>query len=185
MANVNKIMKASILTIVQMAVFAAIIAICAQIQIPFVSGVPFTLQTTGVILSGLVLGSKKGTLAVMVYIMLGAVGVPVFAGFSGGLGIILAHTGGFILSFPILAFMSGIASTKKHLLLWPIFVTLGVIANLALGMLWFGFVTGNTLPASFTMVVLPFLLTSLLQIVASISLGRSLRYAISKSRITI
>ncbi|MCL2353705.1 MAG: biotin transporter BioY [Defluviitaleaceae bacterium] len=178
-------MKLPILTIVQMAVFAAIIAICAQIQIPFVSGVPFTLQTTGVILSGLILGPKKGTMAVVVYVLLGAAGVPVFAGFSSGIGIISGYTGGFILSFPLLAFVSGIASTKKQLLLWPVFVSIGVAANLTLGMVWFSFVTGNTLPASFTMVVLPFLITSLLQIIASISLGRSLRYAISKSRITI
>ena len=61
--------------------------------------VPFTLQTFGVFMAVGVLGGKRGSLAVLVYILLGVIGVPVFAGFSGGLGILLNNTGGYIIGF--------------------------------------------------------------------------------------
>ena len=91
-------------------IFAAIIAVCAQVSLPMPYGVPLTLQTFAIQLAGVVLGPKKGALAALVYITLGAVGVPVFAGFTGGMGIVLGVTGGFILSFPLLALLAGIGS---------------------------------------------------------------------------
>ena len=69
---------------VYIAVFVVVMAICSWISIP--ATVPFTLQTFGVFLAVGVLGGKRGTLSILVYILLGAVGVPVFAGFSGGIG---------------------------------------------------------------------------------------------------
>ena len=79
------------------AIFAVLIAICSWISIPMT--VPFTLQTFGVFMAVGVLGGKRGSLAVLVYILLGAIGVPVFAGFSGGFGILLNNTGGYIIGF--------------------------------------------------------------------------------------
>ena len=82
---------------VYIAIFAVLMAICSWISIPMT--VPFTLQTFGVFMAVGVLGGKKGTLAVLIYILLGAIGVPVFAGFSGGIGILLNTTGGYIVGF--------------------------------------------------------------------------------------
>ena len=79
------------------AIFAVLIAICSWISIPMT--VPFTLQTFGVFMAVGVLGGKRGSLAVLVYILLGVIGVPVFAGFSGGLGILLNNTGGYSIGF--------------------------------------------------------------------------------------
>ena len=79
------------------AVFAVIMAICSWISIP--AQVPFTLQTFAVFLAFGVLGGKRGTMAVLVYILLGAVGIPVFAGFTGGIGVLMGNTGGYILGF--------------------------------------------------------------------------------------
>lgn len=76
------------------AVFTVLIAICSWISIPMT--VPFTLQTFAVFLSVSILGGRRGTMAVLVYVLLGAVGIPVFAGFTGGPGIILNTTGGYI-----------------------------------------------------------------------------------------
>ena len=78
-------------------VFAVIMAICSWISIP--AQVPFTLQTFAVFLAFGVLGGKRGTMAVLVYILLGAVGIPVFAGFTGGIGVLMGNTGGYILGF--------------------------------------------------------------------------------------
>lgn len=79
------------------AMFAALMAVCAWISIP--ATVPFTLQTFGVFVAVLLLGGKRGTLSVLVYILLGFVGVPVFAGFTGGPGKLLGATGGYIVGF--------------------------------------------------------------------------------------
>ena len=75
--------------LVYIAVFTAIIAVLAQISIPMPGGVPMTLQTFAVPLAGLVLGTKRGTLSALLYVLLGTLGVPVFAGLSGGPGIVL------------------------------------------------------------------------------------------------
>ena len=83
--------------IVYIAVFAVIMAICSWISIP--TTVPFTLQTFGVFIAVGVLGGKRGSLAVLVFIILGAIGVPVFSGMSGGVGILLGSTGGYIIGF--------------------------------------------------------------------------------------
>ena len=81
--------------IVYIAVFAVIMAICSWISIP--AAVPFTLQTFGVFVAVGVLGGKRGTLSILVFILLGAIGVPVFAGFSGGIGVLAGTTGGYII----------------------------------------------------------------------------------------
>ena len=76
---------------------AALIAVCSWITVPL--AVPITLQTFAVFCAVLLLGGKNGTYAVALYIMLGAVGVPVFSGFKGGIGHILGPTGGYIVGF--------------------------------------------------------------------------------------
>ena len=93
------------------ALMAAVTAVAAQITIPLpFSPVPFTLQVLAVILSGLLLGPRHGALSQVVYVLVGAVGVPVFAQFSGGLGVVLGPTGGYILSYPLAAAIAGLAA---------------------------------------------------------------------------
>ena len=87
--------------------FAAVIAVLAQIAIPLPSGVPVTLQTFAVALTAVVLGARLGSLSTLIYILLGAAGAPVFTGFYGGLGAIVGKTGGFIWGFLFLAFFTG------------------------------------------------------------------------------
>jgi biotin transport system substrate-specific component len=88
-------MKVKDMTLIAM--FAAIMAVCSWISVP--APVPFTLQTMAVFLAVGLLGGKRGSIAVAIYILLGAVGLPVFAGFSGGLGALLGLTGGYIFGF--------------------------------------------------------------------------------------
>ena len=83
--------------IVLTALMAVIMAVCSWISIP--TEVPFTLQTFAVFCALLLLGGRNGFFSVLVYILLGAVGIPVFAGFSGGMGVILGTTGGYIVGF--------------------------------------------------------------------------------------
>lgn len=79
---------------------AALIAVCAWISIP--TAVPFTMQTFAIFLLLRLLGGRRGTLSILVYLMLGAVGLPVFAQFTGGIGIMLGSTGGYMLGFVLI-----------------------------------------------------------------------------------
>ncbi len=167
--------------ICQVAIFTALIAILAQISIPLPGGVPLTLQTLAIPLAGLVLGAKKGTAATLVYVLLGAAGVPVFAGFKGGLGSVLGLTGGFIISFPLMAFISGLAADRdsKRLILPSLF--LGAIANYAIGTVWFSIASQNSLMAAYLACVLPFIPTAILKIFIASWLGPMLKGALIRA----
>ena len=94
--------RAFIRDIALISVSAALITICSWISIPL-GPIPFTLQTLGILAVMLTIGGRRGTIAILVYLALGAVGVPVFAGFKGGIGAFLGPTGGFLIGFVIAA----------------------------------------------------------------------------------
>ena len=116
---------------VYIAVFAVVMAICSWISIP--ATVPFTLQTFGVFLAVGVLGGKRGTLSILVYILLGAVGVPVFAGFSGGIGSLFGNAGGYIIGFLVGA-----------LVMWGMEKVMGMIFCMCAG-LWLNTITRSAI----------------------------------------
>ena len=88
--------RISVKNIVLAGMFAAFLAVMSQVSLPMPTGVPITVQVFAVALVGVILGWKRGVLAVLVYILIGAVGVPVFANFKGGLSILTGLTGGYI-----------------------------------------------------------------------------------------
>ena len=91
----NQTSKFSVRDICYAGLFAAVIAVMAQISIPMPLGVPMTMQTFAITLAAVVLGSKLSAIATLVYLLLGAVGVPVLANFSGGIDKFVGPTGGF------------------------------------------------------------------------------------------
>ena len=92
--------------IVLVGMFAAVLAVISQISLPMPSGVPITVQVFGVALVGAVLGYKLGFLATVVYILIGAAGLPVFANFHGGIASLTGMSGGYILAWPVMALLS-------------------------------------------------------------------------------
>mgnify|MGYP001291843346 FL=1 len=106
------------LDMVYIAIFAVIIAVCSWISVPMV--VPFTLQTFGVFCAVGLLGGKRGTLSVLIYVLLGAVGVPVFAGFSSGIGTLFGVTGGYIMGFIFTALIYWLITAIFGKKLWAI-----------------------------------------------------------------
>ena len=104
----NQTSKFSVRDICYAGLFAAVIAVMAQISIPMPLGVPMTMQTFAITLAAVVLGSKLSAIATLVYLLLGAVGVPVLANFSGGIDKFVGPTGGFLISFPIMAYIIGL-----------------------------------------------------------------------------
>lgn len=122
------------------AMFAALLAVCAWISLP-VADVAFTLQTFGVALALGLLGGKRGSAAIFVYLLLGAAGVPVFAGFRGGFGALLGATGGYIAGFLLWSLVYWLVTAlwgqnKKIRLLG---MALGLLVCYAFGTVWFYF----------------------------------------------
>lgn len=173
------------------AVFTVLIAICSWISIP--TAIPFTLQTFAVFLAVTILGGKRGTIAVTLYVLLGAVGVPVFSEFTGGLGIILRNTGGYIIGFIFSALvmwlMESIFIKKLHvkhvLVIQAVSMTLGLLACYAAGTAWFSFVyMKDAGPIGLTTVlgwcVVPFIIPDAVKIALALMLGNMLRGPLSR-----
>ena len=177
--------KVNIRELCQISIFTAIIVICAQVSIPMPYGVPMTLQTFAIPLAGVVLGKKNGTIATLIYILLGASGVPVFAGFTSGMGIIFSMTGGFIISFPFMAWSAGVGAARENNLILIMWLLAGTTINSLCGMLIYSLVTSNSLTASFGYVVTPFIPAALVKIVLVIAVGKSLRQALKKSGVLL
>jgi len=175
----------STLDIVYIGVFTALIAICSWISIP--TTVPFTLQTFAVFLAVGLLGGRNGTLSVIVYILLGAIGLPVFAGFSGGFGIILGSTGGYIIGFILSALIMWAFEKFLGNKAWVSILSmiLGLIACYALGTIWFMKVYGSSnepvgLMTTLSWCVIPFIIPDVVKIVLAFVLSNRLRRFVKK-----
>ena len=135
--------------------FAALILVCSQLALPMPTGVPLTLQTFAVALGGFLLGPGYGALAVGVYLLLGAAGLPVFSGFVGGLGRLAGPTGGFLWGFLLLAAGCGLGRGRSLLLRFLPGLA-GLLLCHLLGSLWYARSAGLALSAA-AAVSLPFL----------------------------
>ncbi|MDO5422992.1 MAG: biotin transporter BioY [Eubacteriales bacterium] len=161
------------------ALFAALTAACSQIQIPLPM-VPINLALFSVHLSALLLGKKYGALSQAIYILLAAVGVPVMAGFTGGLGILMGKTGGYAIGYILSAFLTGLICEKWGTEFWKMCIAavVGCAACYVLGTIWFMVVTGLDLGTSLAYCVLPFLPGDAVKIVLAGALAVRLRPAL-------
>ena len=166
--------------IVYIAVFAVIMAICSWISIP--AAVPFTLQTFGVFIAVGVLGGKRGSLSVLVFILLGAIGIPVFANFSGGIGVLAGPTGGYIIGFLFSALLMWAMEKLpgKKSVMQIVSMIAGLIVCYAVGTVWFVIVYGRMNgPIGFTAAlascVVPFIIPDIIKIALAYVLSRKLR----------
>ena len=160
--------------------FAAMTAVLSQISIPLPNGIPLTLQLLAVFLCGVILGAKKGFISTLVYVALGAIGLPVFAGFTGGFQYIVGYSGGFIISFPLVAFIIGFVSEKTdNMVLILLSTILGLIVSYTIGALVFSLVTNASISASLAACVIPFIFTDLLKCFIATVIGLKLKKNIS------
>lgn len=179
MATTETTRRMKTLDMAYIAIFAGVIAICSWISIP--ATVPFTLQTFGVFLAVGVLGGKRGTLSVLIYMLLGTIGLPVFAGFSGGIGSILGTTGGYIIGFLFSALvMWGMeAAFGKKLWVRAVSMVLGLAVCYAFGTAWFMVVYARStgavgLGTVLGWCVIPFIIPDLVKIALALLLCRRL-----------
>lgn len=158
------------------ALFAALNAILSQISIP-IGPVPINLAHISTFLAAGLLGAKYGALSQVIFVLLGAVGLPVFSGFSGGLGRLAGPTGGYIIAYVFTAFLSGLLidrlGTSRKALFPAIYA--GWILTYAFGTLWYAFSTHTGLIASLLICVVPFLPGDLAKTFLSVELIKRLR----------
>lgn len=173
--SANEKRQAKTYDLVYISVFAVIIAICSWISIP--TAIPFTLQTLGIFLTVGILGGKRGTAAVFLYILLGVFGMPVFSGMTGGIGILMGMTGGYIIGFLFAALMMwGIeALFGRSRVILVLSMAIGLVVCYVIGTLWYMIVyTHNTGTIGLWTVlwwcVFPFIIPDLLKIAMALYL---------------
>ena len=175
---------------------AAILCISAMISIP--TAVPFTLQTMAVALLLTALGGRRGTIAIAVYLLLGAIGLPVFSGFNGGISALLGATGGYLTGFLLMglcywAFEDRRKAPQNHptaaanvdkkklrrsaILRTALGLGLGLLVCYAFGTLWFMrvYAGGTTLGKALSLCVLPFLLPDAVKLTLGAAAGLRIR----------
>ena len=171
--------------LVYISILVVLIAVCSWISIPLT--VPVTLQTFGVFTAVGLLGGKRGTLAVLVYILMGAIGIPVFSGFTGGIGILAGTTGGYIAGFLFSALiMWGMEKLfGRSILVLTGSMVLGLLVCYAVGTLWFMAVYAASSGAVGILTVLgwcvfPFIIPDIAKIVLALILTKRLSGVIKR-----
>ncbi len=155
------------------AMFAAILCIICPISIPIAGPIPITLSLLAIYLAGGLLGSGCGTLAVLVYLALGAAGLPVFSKFSGGVAVLIGPTGGYIIGYLPCVAITGIS--RRHPRLFPALAAAGLAVCYLFGTIWLSISTGSPFGAALKTAVLPFLPFDAIKIVMASLLFYPLR----------
>ena len=171
--------KFETLDLVYVALGAVLITICSWISIP--TTIPFTMQTFAVFFVLSALGGERGTLAIIVYVLLGAVGVPVFAEFTSGIGILLGNTGGYIVGFIFMGLIYwlivGFLGKKQWVEIFA--MVIGIVVLYSFGTVWFMIVYAQTneavgLAMVLSWCVIPFIVPDLIKLGLALTLARRL-----------
>ena len=172
-------MKTKDMTLI--AVMAALICIAGPLTIP-VGPIPLSLATFAVYLAGSVLGRKKGTIAVGLYLLIGIIGVPVFSGFSGGFQKIAGVTGGYLIGYLPCAYLSGVGAEKRDSMGWwfhTLMLVAGTVLLYTIGTVNFMLHTGNGLGAALSLCVIPFLPGDAVKVAGATLITQTLKKAVS------
>lgn len=158
------------------AVMTAVMCIFGPMSVP-IGPVPISLTVLTVYLAVYILGMKRGTIAYLVYLLIGFAGVPVLSGYSGGPGKVLGPTGGYLLGFIFMALISGwfIDHFYKNIGLQLIGMLTGLAVCYAIGTLWLAKLTGMSFSQALAAGVIPFVAFDVVKIAVAILLGRSVR----------
>jgi len=160
---------------------AALTAVGAYVHIPF-GPIPIVLQNLFVLLAGLLLGSRWGAISIGIYLLVGAIGIPVFAGAKGGIAHFIGPTGGYLVGFLLASYIVGFISehAQRRLSIDILAVTLGSVAVYLLGVPWLKVVAGLSWGKALSVGVLPFLVGDAIKACAAVMLARMLRPVVTR-----
>ena len=174
-------MKIKISDIAMIGLAAAVLCVLAPVSVP-IGPVPISLATFGLYVVSASFGKFKAPIAVLVYIAVGAVGLPVFSGFTGGVAKLIGATGGYIIGYIPCAFLVGLMVDKweKNFIIYPISMVLGTLVFYTLGTLWYMYVTKSTFVSALTVCVVPFLIFDAVKIIVASIASFSVRKTIKQ-----
>ncbi|HLQ74204.1 MAG TPA: biotin transporter BioY [Bacillota bacterium] len=169
---------------ITIALFATIIGVFSQITIPLPL-IPITGQTLAIGLAATIMGSRNGTAAVILYIIIGSIGIPVFAQFSAGLGVVVGPTGGFLVGFIPTAFIIGLYLEKTSFTIGHALIAnvLGMFITLCFGMTWLKISAQLSWGAAFMSGFAPFLIVGLIKAYLAASIGVLVRQRLKKAKL--
>lgn len=161
-------MKNRTKNIILCGLLAAVTGVCSQIIIPLPM-IPINLALLAVLLSATLLGPKLGAISMCVYLLMAAVGIPVMAGFSGGLGALFWKTGGYVIGYVFCAFITGWLYKKFGNKFWKVCLVMavGVLVDYTIGSIWFMAVTKMDILTTLMYCVFPFIIGDGLKITAA------------------
>ncbi len=172
--------KSNIKELTMIGLCAALMAVFSQISIPLPSGVPITLQPFAVVLISVLLEEKLGTLSILIFIFIGAIGMPVFANFNSGFSAIIGPTGGFLTGFLIMAFIIGAFSKSKNKKLIFTGAYLGLLTNYIVGVLQLSFVLNVNIPEALIIGCYPYILKDLILTAVAVVIALKIKPIIKK-----
>lgn len=167
------------LNLVMTGMFSALLIVLSQLSIPTPTGVPITLQTFAVAITGVILGWKFGLVSTLIYILLGVAGLPVFANFKAGLQAIVGPTGGFIYGFILIVTLCGIGSKRKNILLGILIGIIGLLGCHVLGINHYAFLSNISFWKSALLVSIPYFIKDVVSIVLAFVIGIQVKKSIS------
>lgn len=162
------------------AMMTAIMAVCSWISVP--ADIPFTMQTFAVFCTLELIGGKKGTFSVLIYLLIGAVGVPVFSGMTGGIGIILGNTGGYMIGFVFIGLIYWASEQLpiRNFAIELITLLIGIAVMYAFGTAWFMLLYTKkmgaiTLVQTLKLCVVPFIIPDLIKLMLALILTKRIK----------
>lgn len=176
--------KNTIYTMTACALMAALMCVLCPVSVP-IGPIPISLSILVLIVTTLVLGTWRALVSYTVYLLLGAVGMPVFSGFQGGLAKLAGPTGGYLVGFFLIILIGGLVMewSRRNVLLTMLGMAAGVAADYVLGTAWFVFQTQSTLAHALEVCVYPFIPIDLVKIVVGVLFGTLVWKALSKAKL--
>ncbi len=181
----NSKVKYNLKFMLQCSLFSAVMCVLSPLTLP-VGSVPLSLGIFGVVMCSAVLGVRRGLVSVLVYIMLGSLGLPVFAGWQGGIGTLAGPTGGYIWSYiPLCAIIGRCADVPQGRVALVIRGGMSIVVCYVCGVLQYMAVSGALLGGALAVCVYPFVIFDIIKVWAALGAGGRIRRALTQSGFTV
>lgn len=176
--------KTTLFTMTRCALMAALMCALCPVSIP-IGPIPISLSILVIMLTVYILGTRDALISYTVYLLLGAVGMPVFSGFQGGLAKLAGPTGGYLIGFLPMILISGIViwKSKENLWLSMLGMAAGIAVDYALGTAWFVFQTQSTVAHALDVCVYPFIPFDLGKMVVAAVFGKMIHSVLLKAKL--
>ena len=176
--------KSAIFNMTSCALMAALMCVLCPVSVP-IGPIPISLSILVILLTVFVLGTWRALVSYTVYLLLGAVGMPVFSGFQGGLAKLAGPTGGYLAGFWLMILVAGLIMEKgkRNLLITVLGMLVGVAVDYAVGTAWFVFQTESTVAHALDVCVYPFIPFDVAKIVVAVLLGSVVYKGLQKAKL--